>query len=349
MTARFTSTVASPADRGEEFGSRYAVEVAATVEVYRRLFSAAGPVDVARLGEQALERIEAFAPELSREIRGIAGGAGVPASHVAAINARTEILATMASLAGRGECSTVVCLGGDEDEPVAMQTWDWYTDLADKWLEWTIPFDDGRRIVTVTEYGILGKIGVNSFGVGVLFNILHHRDDGTGLGVPVHAIARQILQTAPNVHSGLKVAAAARTSASTSITLIGSRKAGKTAVAVELWPGGPGHVLPTAEGLLVRTNHFLSEPARSGDIGWWSGPDTLVRYDVLRRRLHPYRGRADAGEVLAALTDHTGGVCCHPDPTEDPPVATLATVALDVADGAVTAHAGGPCTFGERD
>jgi isopenicillin-N N-acyltransferase-like protein len=347
---RFTSTVAGPAERGEEFGSRHAAEVAATLDVYRRIFTSARRFNLGTVGGVIMRRIEAFSPGLAQEIRGIAGGAGVPPNDLAAVNGRTEVLATLARLSGTGrrsECSAVVCLGDEEAEAAAVQTWDWYPELADNWLEWTIPHPDGRRTVTVTEYGIVGKIGINAYGVGVLFNILHHRDDGADLGVPVHVVARQVLDTAPDVHSALEVAASARVSASTAITLVGARRAGKTAISAELWPGGPGHVLPTPEGLLVHTNHFLSDPARLGDLSPTQAPDTLVRYEVLRRRLHRYAGCASADQILAVMADHTGGLCCHPEPQSgsDPTYATLATVRLDLAAGTVATHAGGPCTL----
>jgi isopenicillin-N N-acyltransferase-like protein len=347
---RFTSTVAGPAARGEEFGSHHATGVAATVDVYRRAFAAAGPVDLDALGGTALDRIGEFSPDLAAEVRGIAAGAGVPASHLAAVNARTEILAMVARKAATApphECSTVVSLGDDDAEPAAVQTWDWYPEMAGNWLEWTIPHPDGRTVVTVTECGIVGKIGANAYGVGLMFNILHHRDDGVGIGVPVHVVARHILDTAATVHGALGVVSSARVSASTAITLVGARRAGRTAISAELWPGGPGHVLPTPEGLLVHTNHFLSDPARLGDLSPVDAPDTLVRYEVLRRGLHRFGGRADADRILAVMADHTGGLCCHPDPDPGagPAYATLATIRLDLAAGSVVTHAGGPCTL----
>ena len=58
-----------------------------------------------------------------------------------------------------------------------MQTWDWYDAMSDGWFTWTIPFPDGRVVQTVTEFGMLAKIGVNDRGVGVMLNMLHHRND----------------------------------------------------------------------------------------------------------------------------------------------------------------------------
>jgi len=344
-TRRFTSAVAEPGPRGREFGAVHAREVAATVADYRHLFASSGTdADLDVLGGQALDRIDDWAPELGAEIRGIAAGARLPVTHIAAINARTEILARLGHH-GLGECSTVVALRGAEDEPAAMQNWDWYTFMAGNWLEWTIPHPDGRRVTTVTEYGIVGKIGVNERGVGILFNILHHRDDGAGIGVPVHIVARRILDTAGHVDAAWETCSSAHVSASTAITLVSGRSAGKAAISVELWPGGPGAAHPTQDGLLLRTNHFLTDPARLGDTAPAEGSDTLDRYDELRRRLGGRGEDLTPAEATAALTDHTSGVCCHPDP-DDPTelqYATLATVRLDLAGSTLAALVGPPC------
>jgi isopenicillin-N N-acyltransferase-like protein len=332
VTPTFTSTPLEPAARGYEFGRALAGPVASTVDAYLALFAErGGPADrVESLGLAALDRIEAWAPELAEEIRGIAAGAGLPVARLAAINARTEVLAQV-GLPGRGECSTVVGPG------IGMQNWDWYAAMAGNWLAWTIPHPDGRRVTTVTEYGIVGKIGVNERGVGTLFNILHHQLDGAGMGVPVHVVARRILDTAASVEDGFALCTSAADlglTGSTSITIVDSAGA----VAAELWPGGVGRVLPDADGLLMRTNHFLSAPARDGDSWAEHGEDTLVRLAELRRRLS---GPVTAAEVIDALGDHDSGLCCHPGPGEVH--ATLATVALDVAARTLRVSAGQPC------
>ena len=54
--------------------------------------------------------------------------------------------------------------------------------------------------------------------------------------------------------------------------------------------------------------------------------------------------------MLAALSSHAGGVCCHPPAGADPAYeyATLATIAIDVAAGELRVHAGGPCSLPVR-
>ena len=282
MAPTFTSSVLAPRERGVELGERFASEVRDTVARYRRLFGtvAGGPFDVDLLSARAWRTISRVAPGHAEEIAGIAEGAGIPVEQVASVNARTEILVA-ANPTGRSECSTVGSLPPGRP-PVACQTWDWYDAMADGWLTWTIPFPDGRRLTTVTEFGMLAKIGVNDRGLGVLLNMLHHREDaaavaGGVVGHPVHLLSRTLLEDASTVDDAVRIASAARTTASTSLTVADAHGG---AVSVELFPGGPGLVEPT-DGVLVRTNHFVSEAGRDGCLADTIGVSTELRRDHL--------------------------------------------------------------------
>ena len=349
----FTSGVLDPRKRGQEFGEACRERVAETVDGYRRLFGraeagarCASPAELATLGGQALDRIDAWAPSLGEEIRGLAEGAALPVTDLAVLNARTEILAWLGRTGT--ECSVVVALGEPEVEPVAAQNWDWYAGLAGGWLVWEIPHPDGRRTVTLTEYGIVGKIGINSRGVGCLLNILHHEVDGVGMGVPVHVAARRMLDEAASVPEALALLDTAVMSASSSLTVVGGRRPGKAAVARELWPGGAGDIAPDPDGLLLHTNHFLSAPAAEGDTGPATSPDTLDRFEALRGQLGGRGGDLRAAEVMGVLRDHDGGLCRHPDPALPPEheVQTLASVLIDFAAGELRVVEGPPCAGG---
>lgn len=347
MIRHHVSPPASPRERGRAFGSAHAGRVAANVAAYGELFrSGPRPLDVAGLGAEAWDRIAAFAPACAEEIAGLAEGAGQPVWAIAALNARTELLA-LAAVDVRGECSTAVALG-DGPSPVSVQTWDWFDALEAGWLVWTIEHPGGRVVHTVTEYGILGKIGVTA-GLGVHLNLLHHREDGAGMGVPVHVVARTILDTARDVSHALTIATGAAVSASSCLTLVAAEAGETAAVAAELCPAGPGLVLPDDDGLLLHTNHFRSQPASFGDREPVVGPDSFLRLDLLRRRLRR-TGTGDPGAIAEAMCSHVGAggaLCCHPDPAAgtagDPAYATLATVALDAAAGRLAVRAGGPC------
>jgi isopenicillin-N N-acyltransferase-like protein len=348
MSLIFRSTATEPHARGVEFGQRHAQQIATGIERYKALFErvALRPFDLRELGAQALARIAEFASPLHEEILGMAEGAHLDARQIGAINARTEILALLGAPL-RGECSTVVCIDPHSGSPVAVQTWDWYTDFAEQWLVWEIPHADGHLTTTVTEYGIVGKAGVNSRGLGVHFNILHHQRDGGDIGVPVHVASRWMLDSSADINQALQLLSSAKVSASSSLTVIATADDTSTAVSVELHPGGPGLVFPGADGLLVHTNHFLSAHAREGDTEPRQYPDTLVRYDLLVRRLSNVPNLT-AERVLAAMDSHlgtTGAVCCHPDPAfpESGQYATLASIILDVPGGTLQALRGGPC------
>jgi isopenicillin-N N-acyltransferase like protein len=358
VTRQYTSTVLEPYARGVEFGEAHRDEVAKTVSDYLDLFSsiaADNPIDTESLGTQALACIDGWAPPLGQEIRGIAAGSGHSTATIATINARTEVMACLtakaptAPVAGRPaarECSTVVAIGADQIEPVAAQNWDWFVEMNDNWLVWTIPREAGAQTVTLTEYGIVGKIGINSAGVGVLVNILHHAADGHGgVGVPVHVVARSVLDGAADAAAALKLIGSAPVTASTALTIVAGTAAGKTAVTAEVWPGGPSFVLPSPAGLLIHTNHFLSPLPAQGDSEPTAWPDTLIRYEVLQRELHARSGSARLDEVEAALSQHIGYLCCHAD-LKDPPYTnyhTLATARLSFADPSLTVTAGPPC------
>ena len=344
----YVSAPAAPFDRGEAFGSDNSEQIAVTFAGYRELFDALAPqpIDLRAAGEEALAVIDRFSAEAGEEVRGLAAGAGLAAWQIAALNARTEILGRLGTSAP-AECSTVVVLPPDGGDPVTLQTWDWHDAFADGWLAWTIEHPDGRIVHTVTEYGILGKIGVSSHGVGVHMNILAHRSDGGPIGVPVHILARSVLDRAEHATGAVALLGAARASASTVLTVTGARDGGTTAVCAELSPEGPRFVLPTERGLLLHTNHFLDPNLAAGDRAPVWGPDSYLRLDVLRRRLHE-RLPVDRDQLRRMVADHAGGsgsICCHPD--DGAPLgrrwATLATVSLDVRAGELWVRPGGPC------
>jgi isopenicillin-N N-acyltransferase like protein len=343
----FTSSVLPPHERGAELGRHFSREIAHTVATYRTLFEtrATGPFDVDLWSDRAWTAIQRLAPVHAEEIAGIAEGAGLDPRQVASVNARTEILVA-ANPTGQTECSTVVSLPPGKP-PVAVQTWDWYDAMSDGWFAWTIPMPDGRIVQTVTEFGMLAKIGVNDRGVGVMLNMLHHANDAdevaTGeIGHPVHLLSRAILDDASSVGEAVAIASAPRTSASTSLTVLDDRGA---AASVELFPGGPGLFEPT-DGVLIRTNHFVSDAGRDGCLASTIGVSTEVRREHLVEAFAVRRPESTQ-DVLAAMTHHAdgAGVCRHPLPGTAEPLwtRTLATVSLDVAHRGLGVAGNGPC------
>jgi isopenicillin-N N-acyltransferase-like protein len=344
---RHFSNDASAADRGRGLGVAQRDRIGLVTGVYASLYAlnGLGAADIARLGGQALDRIAVFAPELESEIEGIAAGCGLPVETIGALNARTEILAAAA-----GECSTIACLGSmtASGSALGIQTWDWHHELADGWIVWTIEHSDGRRVETLTEAGIVGKIGMNDHGVAVLLNILGHRDDGPPVGVPIHVLCRAVLDRADGAVTALETIAGAEVSASSAITVVTDEDGGAVCT-VEVSPAGPSFVTPDDRGVLVHTNHFLEQPGTAGDSAVREAPGTILRLDLARRRMAAMRpGEVTAGAVLAAMASHRGGssaMCCHAEPGAalGGRWTTLATVVAEPGVRGLVVYRDGPC------
>lgn len=342
------STESTPGDRGRGLGAAEADRIAATADIYLRLFRLKGleEGEVLEFGAEALDRIGVFSPELNDEIAGIAAGSGLAPELIGALNARTELLA-----AGRGECSTIACLGTatSSGTPIGVQTWDWHDELSDSWMRWTIDHPGGHRVETMTEAGIVGKVGVSSEGVAILMNILGHRDDGPPIGVPVHVLNRHVLDRAGDGVEALAMFSNATMSASSAVTVIADDEDGGAVCTVELSPAGPGFVTPDDRGVLVHTNHFVAEPGRLADTMVREAPDSVLRLDHARRAMSRVtEGAIDEDAILGALRSHRGGwgaICVHPDPAAEfgDRWRTLATVIVDPAARRMTLHSNGPC------
>ncbi|MFB6842134.1 C45 family autoproteolytic acyltransferase/hydolase [Streptomyces sp. NPDC056361] len=340
----------TPRRRGEDRGRRAGDAIARAWRVYDELFTtvAAGSAgsagsgrapDVRALALRTADATRAWAPELVEEMEGVAEGAGLPFWTIAALNARTEILAE-AGAPRAGECSTLVLTG---PRSTGGQCWDWHEELAGAWHLQTVT-GDVHGFAGITEHGILAKIGVNEAGVGVLFNILGHTDDAA-TGVPVHLVARQVLGTAGSFAEAVGMLTGAPVSASTVITVVTAERA----ASVELALAGSAVVVPDDRGWLTRTNHFLDPSLAAGELRGRREPETYDRHRLLGRRVRAHTGPLGPDALVRLLSAHRedgAEVCCHA-PAEGAlgsRWATLATLAVDPAERRLLVHDGGPCT-----
>jgi len=303
------SAEATRQERGEAFGRANAEAVQHTVATYRRIF--------ADRGKQPPQRLE-FA--LTDEIDAIARGADVDPHDLRAVNARTEILG------GADECS--VTAGGS----LLAQNWDWHPALRQSTVIWIVEQDD-TWFATLTEAGVLAKIGLNSAGLGVCLNLLTSSEDtGEVTGTPIHVLLRQVLETCEIVEEAIELLTQARVTASSAVTVA---TPGDVAT-VELSPGG-ANVLRGRTG--AHTNHFLEPPPRGHDTNVETSATTLQRLETVKSQ-----------PLLEALRSHEGhpkGVCRHLDPEEPwhdqtitvaSVVMNLEKLRLHVADGPPCSH-----------
>ncbi|WP_236066867.1 C45 family autoproteolytic acyltransferase/hydolase [Paraburkholderia haematera] len=302
---------------------------------------------VRALGEAALCALQAWSPDLASEVVAMAAGARLPVWQLASLNARTEILATM-PYSTEGECSTAVYAPSGAREPLTpltIQTWDWHDSLAPHGLMLQLTARSGHIVKLFTEFGMLGKIGVNSAGLGLHFNILHHEADHAAAGVPVHAIARRLLEEATSVDEAVALARSARVSASTVLTVVSCRDADPRAASIELSPARTAVVVPRVDGWLLHTNHFLDRELSKGECMEESST-TRLRLEHLQQ-VAPRMVCDDLRERAAAMCGQRGDaapICFYPDLTQPDTERweTLLTVGIDTKNTILEYAAGNP-------
>lgn len=335
-----------PRARGIDRGRRIADILPDAIDAYDRLFAAGGiPAPVVR--DDALRALDVVArtrPSLAEQIAGIADGAGVDLWRVAALNARTEILARSRAVPP-GKCSTIVRdLARDDGtrHPLGIQTWDWHVELRGFW-HLIDASGAAHRYVGLTEDGILAKIGVNSAGVALHFNILGHRDDGVG-GIPMHVLAALVLEEAESAAHAVELIRSVPIASSGSFLVFDAERA----ALLDLSPVGVFEAPALAAGTRLRTNHFLSAGPRAGEKDVYQ-PDSAERYALLEERLAVAPPESAEAMVQTLVTGPgEAKVTCAPD--FGMPLgqhwASLATVLLDpvtrsarVLDGTPAEHA----------
>ena len=171
----------TPRERGEQHGRALRGEIEQCLEIYR----AAIGREPAELRDRALaleEQAHDLVPDIASEIEGIAAGAGIETWWVHVLNARSELMSVADG------CTAVF-------QPKARllgQTWDWIARLEKLFVVLRIERPDGHRLLTVSEPGMVGKIGISSAGLGCTLNFIS--SPGEHRGAPVHWILRSVLE-----------------------------------------------------------------------------------------------------------------------------------------------------------
>ncbi|WP_181272652.1 C45 family autoproteolytic acyltransferase/hydolase [Brevibacterium oceani] len=276
-------------ERGRRRGAELRTGIASTLAAYRRYFAHLNIAEAAvrTAATSSLERLQAWSPTAAEEIAAVAEGAGIEVAELMEIISRTEIMTQAA--AAPTECSTVSYTRPGAS--VAAQNWDWAADFSSLWHINDVGAVPGqRRHAGIAEFGMLGKIGLNESGVGVLLNILKHTADGPG-GVPVHAILDRVLSEADTLAEALEIIHSAPTSSSSIITVITAEAAVQIEIAGdrkrERRVGSDGNGGVAADrgdlavgdsGFLIHTNHFLHPDLLDGALELRPDSTSQARY-----------------------------------------------------------------------
>ena len=302
--------------RGQQHGEHLKNEICKSIEFYRSIFNLPEE-EIFRLAQKFERLIEALNPDYCDEIRGIAEAANIDQAWIFALNSRTEILSYTQFVSQ--ECTSVYF----QENSLLGQTWDWGRALEPLTVLMNIVQENGHIISMITEPGIIGKIGMNSSGIGVCLNILTLGEVLDGL--PVHIVLRAILdcQTMDAVNSLLDRHGNGKAS-----NLIVANASG-VGFDVEFC-GDRLHRLKPENGSLLHTNHYLAENINSPEDEYFAS--SFARLRTANQFLDP-QGSRDLQTLCQLLSDDSDAeLPIYRDYRADPSVHELGTVCSIVMD-----------------
>ncbi len=348
----------SARNRGRQHGAQAKARIERSVATYARLFAFCG-IDWAgaqKLGAGYRDLIGDLDAELLEEIEGIAAGAGRHVNEILALNSRTEILPptypgqphperqsiAACNVAGGipdwGECTSIAIRPAMSTTGTTLlaQNWDWLGSQRDALVLVRSTETDGSTCLTLTEAGMLAKIGLNSHGFGVCLNILRSSDDGSKPGVPVHVLLRALLKRR-SVDDA--VAFASKLSFGASSNVLCADAGGKSA-ALEFSPRGLHVIRGEESGMqraLCHTNHFIAAEAAKHQASLAPSLSTYPRLERIETLAGAHRGKYSAEDLQEMLRDESEGflsICRRPDPAveREARMETVASVVMDLGE-----------------
>lgn len=202
--------------------------------------------------------------------------------------------------------------------------------------------EGGFPYLYVTSAGSPGIYcaGMNAAGLAVADTHVYSRDLGPGL--PSFSLMLHVLQEHSHVSSALDYLRSVPRLGRNNLILA---DAGGHLAVFEGGHTGYG-LFEAREGVLVNTNHFVSDEMRGYyvDVEPEGRENSLGRYDYARRALADAHGRIDAAlacELAASHNGPLGSICCHPRAERN--VASIAGVVLVPGEGRMLYCHGLPC------
>ena len=324
-------------ERGRMHGELARSRVERSLRNYADLFSYNGLAwdEVQRRGAGFREVVGNFDASLLDEIEGIARGAGRRVEEVLALNARTEILPAkfLAKTLG-GECTAIAVSPGSSAASGTLlgQNWDWIGLQRESLVVLRIHGGAEPDCITLTEAGMLAKIGMNAAGFGICLNILSSIFDGSKPGVPIHVVLRALLKRT-SVSDAIDFASGVAYAGSSNVLC-----ADRTGASANLEASPRGLRVVRGDGTtLCHTNHFLDPEAQA----WQSDlQDILATEPRLQcaRRHAASRDRHGLEDLKRLLRDETDGllsICRRPDAglPAQARIETVASVIMELAAG----------------
>jgi isopenicillin-N N-acyltransferase like protein len=317
-------------ERGFAHGVQARTRIAGSIRNYSALFERC---DLS--WKDAQERADEFREiiigcgEVYDEIDGIAAGSGYRIQEILALNCRTELMpptfftSAANSSAGRsvdvGECTSFAVNGTRCADGATRigQTWDWMGLQRDNVVILRTKCREKLPdFVTVTEAGMVAKIGLNAHGLAIGLNILRAINDRSEIGMPVHIFQRLALDL-DSVDRVIDLAKTLRFSGSSNAML---GDANGRIVSLEYSPNGVA-VIEGDQGAVAHTNHFCDMALVKHQVPLEQMLSTELRLDRAQQHITGWPDRVTTRNLTTLLRDDQGhkgseklsAICRAPD------------------------------------
>ena len=213
------------------------------------------------------------------------------------------------------------------------QNWDWQTEQKRNLIRLCINQSPKPSIDMITEAGIIGKIGLNSSGIGVCLNAI--RAQGVDWKkLPVHLALRACLDSVSKDQAVKRLSDAGVASA---CHILVADEGGS--VGLECSHQDIVQLPMSAKRILTHTNHFVDTHPGVGDLlQLKDSPDRLDRINSLLQSCQP-----SSEQISKLLEDQDGfpASICR-EQTEESTVATLFSIVMDLGKRRATIRLGKP-------
>lgn len=336
-------------ERGQLLGEAVRHRIEHSLDTYQQLFALCGISwqQATEKGMRYFDQTLAFSPGFVEELEGVAKGSGIDFDSLFTLNSRTEILppdflalavqnaspenvlvgkagsdaSAVGNVMSTNECTSLATESTESTDSVWLaQNWDWCGTQRQALCLVDALTDSGLRYFTVTEAGMLAKIGLNSAGFAVTLNILRSRDDGHKPGIPVHVLLRRLLNC-ESVAEARQLVGSTRFSSSSNVMV--ADRTGDMA-SFELSPAGC-KILEAANGHLCHTNHFLHDDLIDDDVGRIGNQSTINRFSRSELLISDSMSFKDIEVLLCDQSDGLESICRFPD-LSLPAIAQIETV-----------------------
>lgn len=331
----------TPYEVGQQHGQGASNLIAGTIAFYESLFIENSGLDwqgVTRVASEFEPVIRRKWPAYYEEMRGVAEGSGKTVLDIIAINVRTEINFGLAT-----DGCTAMSWHTPNGESWLAQNWDWKTAQKVNIILLHIIQPGKPEIKMVTEAGLIGKIGLNSAGVGVCLNAIFAKGmDPTR--IPCHLGLRLALECQSFSEAVAKLEKYGVASACHYLLADGDNGG----LGIEWSSLDSRHVQQDDQGRVFHSNHYLAFGDKMRETPW---KDSFARVDRIRHLANGLdREHLGHESIFSIFKDEDGlpGAICRKQAAPKSTSATLFNIIMELKERRAWVALGKPTAPEER-